>query len=131
MTDTTVRTDELVAGFVEAFNAGDSARILEFFDDDASIQFMAVNYRGRETIGQWLGQRFGAGAQIMNVSGVDVSGDTLTIHAGVTSRKLQSWRLGTINGRAEMRLDGAGRIVECRLGWDGLKPGGQGRATRV
>jgi hypothetical protein len=118
--------DELVSAYVDAFNAGDRSGCLELYAEDASVHFMAAAYRGHAAIRQWLEQRFAAGAQIVKVNGVEAAGDTITIHAAVTSRKLQAWRLGTINGRAEVRLDAEHRIAECRLGWDGIRPASGG-----
>jgi hypothetical protein len=114
---------ELVETYVDAFNAADQAACLALYADDASISFMAKTYRGREAIAAWLTERFAAGAHIVNVNGVDASGQALTVHAAVTSKKLQAWRLGTINGRAEVVLDAEWRIAECRLAWDGFRPG--------
>ena len=117
---------ELVSAYVAAFNAGDQFGCLELYADDATIHFMAKAYQGREAIRHWLDQRFAAGAQIVRVTGVESAGaNTLTVHAAVTSKKLQAWRLGTINGRADVVLDGGCRISECRLGWDGLRGGAQ------
>lgn len=112
--------DALISSFVEAFNAGDKPRCVDFYAEDASIRFMAKVYRGRTAIEQWLEQRFASGATILQVNDVQQETDTLTVRASITSRKLQAWRLGTVNGRATIRLDEEGRIAECQLGMDGL-----------
>ena len=106
----------MIADFVEAFNAGDLARCVEFYADDASLQFMAKTYRGKPAIEQWLQQRFAAGAQILEIRETILDGESLRLEAIVTSRKLQAWRLPRMKGRAQVKLDAAGRIVECKLG---------------
>lgn len=113
MTPEQVRT--FVEAYLQAFNARDLARCLDFYTEDATLTVLNGVYRGHAAIAGWLEQRFAADAQLVRIDAVRVNGDTVIADGAVTSRRLKAMRVGNLTGRATIRLAG-GKVKEMKLG---------------
>jgi hypothetical protein len=106
-----------VRAYLAAYGERDLPRCLEFFAQDAVIQFAGRIFRDRQAIEQWHRARFEAGAQIARVDAIRVKGDVVTVDAAVTSRHLRKWRIRSLRGRATVHLErGLIRLIYFGIG---------------
>src|SRR5579863_3792876 len=105
----------LAQGYLDAFHARDLDRCLDFFRDDASIDFNKTLYTGRKAITDWHKDRFEADLKLIKTNSITADGDTVVVEGAVTSKRLAAWRVKALSGRVTMRfVDGkiqAGKLA--------------------
>jgi hypothetical protein len=104
----------IVEGYVEAIRSKDVARCSEFFTDDAVLYFVTGVYRGRKSIEDWHRDRFKANFEIIKVDGIRAKADAATLDASITSSRLRTWKINSLGGRANFRMDN-GKIREAKF----------------
>lgn len=100
--------------YLDAFHAQDLERCLEFFADDASVDFNKTLYSGRQGIADWHKDRFDANLKMIKMTSMTVNGDTVVIDGAVSSKRLAAWRLKALSGRVTLRFEN-GKIKQGKL----------------
>src|SRR5471030_866815 len=104
----------VVQEYIEAMRSKDVARCMEYFTDDAVLYFMTGVFRGRKSIEEWHRDRFKANFEILKVDGVRSKADAVTLDASVTSSRLKTWKINSLGGRANFRMEN-GKIREAKF----------------
>ena len=78
--------------YLDAFHAHDMERCLDFFADDAAVDFNKTMYTGRQGIIDWHKDRFEADLKLIKMNSMTVNGDTVVIDGAVS--RLNVWRPG-------------------------------------
>jgi ketosteroid isomerase-like protein len=112
--DQTTGLEETIRAYLDSFEARDLQRCVDYFAEDGLIDFQMSTYRGRKAIEQWHTDRFGADLRINRVESVRVNGDTVTVDAVVSSKRLAAWKMSNLSGRVTVRFE-SGKIKECKL----------------
>ena len=106
--------------YLDAFEARDLARCLDFYADDATLIFQTGHYEGKEAIERWHRDRFAADLRLVHLDGISVRGDSVKIDATATSNRLRAWKVPSIHGTVTLTFDN-GKIKEAmfgvRMGW--------------
>ena len=110
----TTDLEAVIRAYLESFDARDLQRCVEFFAEDASIDFQMSAYRGHKAIQQWHADRFSADLRINRPESVRVNGDTVTVDAVISSERLAAWKVTSLSGRVTVRFE-CGKIKECKL----------------
>lgn len=113
--------EALIYQYMEAFEEQNLDRCLDFFADDAVLDFQGGVYRGQLAIKDWHKDRFAARLQIVRVDGIAVNGDTVTVDLVVTSDRLKAWRITRLPGTATYVFE-QGRIKDARFGLRATNP---------
>ncbi len=87
-----------VKAYLQAFDQKDLSQCLDFFAEDATIDFASGIYQGKQAIEKWHKERFAANLRVVRVDGIRVQGDTVIVEAVVTSNRLKAWRIGRLTG---------------------------------
>jgi len=104
----------LAQAYLDAFHAQDLERCLQFFADDATVDFNMTAYTGRQAITDWHKDRFAANLKMVKMNTMSVDGDTVTIDGAVSSKRLSAWRVKALSGRVTMRFED-GKIKNGKL----------------
>jgi ketosteroid isomerase-like protein len=104
----------LAQAYLDAFHARDLERCLEFYADDATVDFNKTVYSGRQGITEWHKDRFAADLRLIKMNSMTVDGDTVTVDGAVASKRLAAWRLKALSGRVTMRFED-GKIKQGKL----------------
>ena len=107
--DLTAPTDlkALTQAYLDAFHARDLERCLEFFTDDAVIDFNKTLYSGRQAITEWHKDRFDADLKLVKLNSITADGNTVVVEGAIASKRLAAWRVKAVSGKVTMRfLDG-------------------------
>ena len=104
-----------VREYIEAFNQRDMSRCLEFFDEDARIDFAMGKFRGIGAVEEWHKARFEADLKVLSIERTHANGDTVTLEATATSRIAVAWKLPTIGGRVVFTFH-QGKITQAKFG---------------
>jgi len=104
----------LAQAYLDAFHARDLDRCLEFYADDATVDFNKTVYSGRQGITEWHKDRFAADLRLIKMNSMTVDGDTVTVDGAVASKRLAAWRLKALSGRVTMRFED-GKIKQGKL----------------
>jgi ketosteroid isomerase-like protein len=104
----------LTQAYLDAFHAQDLERCLEFFADDATVDFNMTVYSGRQAITDWHKDRFAANLKMVKMNTMTVDGDTVTVDGAVSSKRLSAWRVKALSGRVTMRFED-GKIKNGKL----------------
>jgi ketosteroid isomerase-like protein len=94
----------LAEAYLDAFHKRDLDRCVDFFSDDASIDFNMTAYKGRQNIVEWHKDRFEADLKMLRLNNITVKGDTVTVDGVATSKRLVAWKAKSIAGRVTMRF---------------------------
>ena len=94
----------LAEAYLDAFHKRDLDRCVDFFSDDASIDFNMTAYKGRQAIVDWHKDRFEADLKMLRLNNITVKGDTVTVDGVATSKRLVAWKAKAIAGRVTMRF---------------------------
>lgn len=105
----------VVQAYLEAFEARDLSRCLDFYAEDATINFLSGLYEGQQAIEEWHQDRFTADLRLVQVDEISVQGDTATVDAVATSKRLRIWKIDSLNGRATFRFEN-GKIKQAKFG---------------
>jgi len=110
----TTDLEAIIRAYLDSFDARDLQGCVGYFAEDASIDFQMSPYRGHKAIEQWHADRFGADLRIKRIEAVRVIGDTVTVDAVVSSKRLAAWKMNSLSGRVTVRFE-SGKIKECKL----------------
>lgn len=105
----------VMMAYLEAFEARDLTRCLDFFTEDATVVFLMSHHEGRLAIEKWHRDRFAADLRVLRVNDVSIRGDTMVVDAVVTSKKLRAWKMPNARGRIVLTFQGD-KIREARFG---------------
>jgi ketosteroid isomerase-like protein len=94
----------LAEAYLDAFHKRDLDRCVDFFSDDAAIDFNMTAYKGRQAIVDWHKDRFEADLKMLRLNNITVKGDTVTVDGVATSKRLVAWKAKSIAGRVTMRF---------------------------
>jgi ketosteroid isomerase-like protein len=103
-TATEVDLKALAEAYLDAFHKRDLERCVDFFSDDATIDFNMTAYNGRQAIVDWHKDRFEADLKMLRLNNISVKGDTVTVDGVATSKRLVAWKAKSIAGRVTMRF---------------------------
>jgi uncharacterized protein (TIGR02246 family) len=103
-----------VKAYLEAFEARDLARCLDFFIEDATVVFLLSRHQGRPAIEKWHKDRFAADLRVIRICEISIRGDIVVVDAVVTSQKLQAWKMPNARGKIVLTFQGD-KIKEARL----------------
>jgi hypothetical protein len=95
---------ELVENYLKVFESQDLPNCLEFFDDDASINFAVGVYRGKQAIEEWHKDRIKARFKIVKMENFETCDDKITVHAVAVSKKLEAWGIDSVSGKATFQV---------------------------
>lgn len=101
-------------GYLEAFRAQDLGRCLDFFAEDADLDFQLGVFKGRDAIADWHRDRWTAHLEVLRVGSIRVRDDTVVVDLVVASDRLRAWKLESLNTRATLTF-GSGRITSARF----------------
>lgn len=101
--------------YLDAFHKRELDRCVDFFSDDATIDFNMTAYKGRQSIIDWHKDRFEADLKMLRLNNIAVKGDTVTIDGVATSKRLVAWKAKSIAGRVTMRFGADGKIKTGKL----------------
>lgn len=104
----------LAEAYLDAFHKRDLDRCVDFFTDDATIDFNMTAYKGRQAIVDWHKDRFEADLKMLRLNNISVKGDTVTVDGVATSKRLVAWKAKSIAGRVTMRF-ADGKIKSGKL----------------
>ena len=93
-----ITTRQLIETYVKAFELGELEQCMACFDEDATLEWLMGEYRGKASISEWHRDRFDAGLKILRVDGMSIDGDMATVRVTVTSKRLAAWRMPSIGG---------------------------------
>jgi len=105
----------MVKDYVEAFEARDLSRCLNFFHDDAELHFATGRFSGKKAIEQWHNDRFKGGMRLVEIEDIEVKDDTVIMHAVVTSPKLKLVRIDNFRGTGTFVID-QDKFKEVKMG---------------
>jgi hypothetical protein len=114
--------ETVLRSYLEAFEARDLARCLQFFAEDATIGFHVSAFRGRRGVEEWHRARFAAEARVVRIDRMTIEADRAVVDAVATSRTLEAWKVGELKGRVRFFFEG-GRIVRAEFALRGSNPG--------
>lgn len=89
---------ELIENYLKAFERCEVEQCVDYFDPDATLEWMMGEYSGRESIEEWHKDRFAAGLKVLRIDGIGVNGDIVTVKVTVTSKRLAAWRMPSLGG---------------------------------
>ncbi len=101
--------------YLDAFHKRELDRCVDFFSDDATIDFNMTAYKGRQAIIDWHKDRFEADLKMLRLNNIAVKNDTVTIDGVATSKRLVAWKAKSIAGRVTMRFGADGKIKTGKL----------------
>ena len=109
-----VAPQALIESYLDAVREKDISRCLDFYHDDARLHFMMGVFKGKKAIADWHKERFDAEMEIVRVGKITTKGDTVSVDASVTSKKIRAFKIARLAGKASFRLDD-GKIKEVKL----------------
>lgn len=104
-----------VHAYLRAFDQRDLPQCMDFFAEDATIDFASGIYQGKQAIEKWHKERFAADLRVVRVDGIRVQGDTVIVEAVATSNRLKAWRIGRLTGTATFVFQQS-RIKKAKFG---------------
>jgi hypothetical protein len=107
--------ESIVRDYLHAMGDRDLSRCMDFYADDAVISMMNGTFRGASAIEEWHKERFAAELELVRLNQIRVKESTVIVDGVITSKRLRSWRIGTVRGTATFAMD-MGRIKEVKLG---------------
>ena len=102
----TTEPEARVKAYIEAFEERRLSDCLDFFDENATLSFHTSHYKGRSEIEGWHKDRFAADLRLVRVDAITADGDSVTVDAVGTSKKLRAWRINNINGVISIQFQG-------------------------
>ena len=104
----------IAESYLQAFDERDLARCVDFYADDATIDFQIGHFQGKEAIERWHQDRFSADFRIVGVHEITVRGNTVVVEAAASSKKLRMWRIKRLSGKSTFQFEG-GKIKQARF----------------
>lgn len=112
---------EMMKAYLEAFEARDLERCMEYFDPEATLDWQIGVYQGASSIEQWHKDRFGADLKITQVEGIQVTGQRVAMNLVVTSKRLKAWRLKRLKGHVDVEVED-GKIKKMKFSAKTINP---------
>jgi hypothetical protein len=106
--------EAIVKHYLEAFDNRDLSKCLEFFAEDARIDFAMGVYKGSKAIEEWHSKRFEADLRVLRVERIQTKGDAVTVDAIVTSKVAKAWKFPSVAGAVTFVFD-QGKIKEGKF----------------
>ena len=110
----TADAPDIVKEYLEAFEARDLERCMALYDEGATLEFGPGTYQGREQLEEWHEARFAAELKILHIDDVKVEGNTITVQAIITSKRLKLWHLNQTKASAKFQVRD-GKIADLRF----------------
>jgi len=88
---------------------------MDFFAEDATIDFASGIFQGRQEIEGWHQDRFQADLRVLRVDEIRRQGDTVIVDVVATSQRAKVWRLKSVAGRATVVFE-QGKIKTVTFG---------------
>jgi ketosteroid isomerase-like protein len=104
-----------IEAYLAAFEQRDLSRCVEFYADDARIDFGTGVFQGKQAIEQWHSDRFDADAQVTRIEKIRTQGNEVIVDAVGTSRLARAWKFNALAGRATFVFE-QGKIKEAKVG---------------
>lgn len=104
-----------IQAYLRAFDQRDLSRCMNFFVENATIDFASGIYRGTQAIEGWHKDRFAADLRVLRVDAIRAQGNTVTVDVVATSNVARAWRVNSVAGRATVVFQD-GKIKEARFG---------------
>jgi len=104
----------VIEAYLQTFDAEDMSQCVEFYTEDAVIEFAFGTYRGKQAIEGWHKERFDADVHLVSLDSIEAEGDTVVIQVVATSRRLKRFRIDSLKGTG-MFLVREGKIKEARF----------------
>ncbi len=109
-----VSAQDVVQTYLDAFNARDLDRCVSLFDENAALEFGPSTFQGAKAINDWHRTRFAADLKVDRVDGIETDGDKVNISGVVSSKRLKTWRIGTLTVKATIQVRDS-KIVDMRF----------------
>ena len=113
MQETNLQT--IVHAYLQALDARDLSRCVDFFADDAIIEFQSGIFQGKQAIEEWHKARFAVDFQVISIDGIRTQGDLVVVDAVATSKRLKAWKIKKLSGRVTLLLQ-HGKIRNAKFG---------------
>lgn len=115
MTEQAIDPKGIAEAYMQAFEARDLGRCVDFYDPGATLFFGPGGvFRGIQSIEQWHKDRFAADFRLLGVGEIEVDGDTVTIQGIATSRKLRAFKINSLGGKGTFTIQ-AGKITKAHF----------------
>lgn len=105
MSNGTTDLKALVKTYLDAFEARDLDKCLEFFTDESAVDFQNTIYKGLEQIREWHTDRFAADLRLTKLEGILVKGNTVTVDCVAASSRLAAWNVKALPGRITLKFE--------------------------
>lgn len=106
---------ENIESYLEAFESRDLAKCLDYYTEDAALDFQLGSYLGREQIKEWHKERFAADLKLIRVDEIQIQGETLVVEFILSSNRLKEWKIDSLNAKATFVFQ-QGKIKEAKFG---------------
>ena len=97
---------DITKDYLKAVEERDLSRCLDFFTEDATIDFQEGIYQGKEQVREWHRERFNANFKIKQLEQIERHDNIVTIDAVITSDRLMAWRIESLSGTATIYFEG-------------------------
>jgi uncharacterized protein (TIGR02246 family) len=111
----------VVTAYLDALREHNLERCMALYADDAVIEIMHNQHRGRQAIEEWHRERFAVELQLTKVDAVKAKGQTVVVDAAISTKRLRAWKIPAMSGRATFQLQD-GMITELKLAGRGFNP---------
>lgn len=105
----------VVHAYLEAFDQRDLSRCMQFFAEDATVDFASGIHRGSQAIEKWHEDRFAADLRMIRIEEIRSQGNKVIVDGAATSNRAKAWRIGSVAGRATFAFQ-QDRIKEVKFG---------------
>ena len=105
----------IVRTYLQALDARDLSRCVDFFTDDATIEFQSGIFQGKQAIEEWHKMRFAVDFRVISIDGMRTQGDLVIVDAVATSKRLKAWKIKKLSGRVTLLLQ-HGKIRNAKFG---------------
>lgn len=105
----------VVQAYLQAFAQRDLSRCLDFFAEDATLDFASGVYQGKQAIEGWHKDRFAADVRVLRIDDIRTQGDTVVVDAIATSKRVRVWFVESVAGRVTLVFR-QGKITDAKFG---------------
>jgi hypothetical protein len=109
-----VDLEAVARAYLEAFAGRDLERCVDFYADDATIDFKISTFRGRRGIEAWHRDRFAANLRVERLESLRASAEEVVVDVVAASDRLAAWKIPELSARITLSFDG-GRISLARF----------------
>lgn len=107
--------EEKVKEYIQALENRQLNKCMEFYTDDAHINFHLGHYSGTQEIERWHKDRFDADMHIVRVDTIKCTGNKVVVKGAATSKKLKAWKINDLSGSMTITFKD-GKIKEIKFG---------------